>query len=67
MALNPVDLGRVLVLLEMDSAAMLGYTGAVFRRTLGGPWGTAAAVAALVAWVIVPMLVAWRGFRKKDF
>jgi Cu-processing system permease protein len=67
MALNPVDLGRVLVLLKMDSAAMLGYTGAVFRRTLGGPWGTAAALVALLLWVILPMAVAWRGFRKKDF
>ena len=67
MALNPIDLGRVLVLLQVDAAAMLGYTGAVFRRTLGGPWGTAAAVAALLLWVTVPLAIAWRGFREKDF
>jgi Cu-processing system permease protein len=30
-ALNPIDLGRILVLLKMDISAMMGYTGAVFQ------------------------------------
>lgn len=67
MALNPVDLGRVLVLLQVDAAALLGYTGAVFRRTLGAPWGTAAAATALLLWVAGPLALGWRGFRRKDF
>ncbi|HJS46466.1 MAG TPA: ABC transporter permease subunit [Gemmatimonadales bacterium] len=67
MALNPVDLGRVLVLLQVDAAALLGYTGAVFRRALGGPGGTAAALAALLLWVAGPLALGWRGFRRKDF
>lgn len=37
-ALNPIDLGRILVLLKMDVAALLGYTGAVFRQFLGIAW-----------------------------
>jgi Cu-processing system permease protein len=66
MALNPIDLGRVLVLLQIDAAAMLGHTGAVFRQALG-EWGTAAAVGALLLWVTGPLAVAWRGFRERDF
>ena len=67
MLLNPVDLGRVLVLLRLDAAALLGYTGAVFARTLNGPVGTAAALGALTAWMLVPYLVARRAFRRRDF
>ena len=33
--LNPVDLGRVLLLLRLDTAALMGYTGAVFERFFG--------------------------------
>src|SRR6185503_251224 len=29
--LNPIDLGRILVLIKMDISALMGYTGAVFR------------------------------------
>jgi len=32
--LNPVDLTRVLVLLQLDISAMMGYTGAVFKDFL---------------------------------
>ena len=37
--LNPVDLGRVLLLLQFDNAALLGYTGAVFERFFGSALG----------------------------
>lgn len=67
MAMNPVDLGRVLVLLQVDAAALLGYTGAVFRRALGGAWGPAAAAGLLLLWVAGPLALGWRGFRRKDF
>lgn len=33
--LNPIDLGRVLLLLQFDTAALMGYTGAVFERFFG--------------------------------
>ncbi len=56
--LNPLDLGRVLLLLDFDVAALMGYTGAVFRRFLGTALGLTVAGGALVAWTVVPLLYA---------
>ena len=65
-ALNPIDLARVLVLLQMDISALMGYTGALFREWLGSSWGILSAVSILFLWAVVPMLLAVRVFRKKD-
>jgi Cu-processing system permease protein len=67
MLLNPIDLGRVLVLLDLDLSAMMGYTGAVFRRFFGGTLGAGVALGALALWVAAPLGLAARGFRRKDF
>ena len=65
--LNPVDLGRVLLLLRFDTAALMGYTGAVFERFFGAVWGTAIAVGALLAWTGLPVALSLRRFQGKDF
>lgn len=65
--LNPVDLARVLLILKLDVSAMMGYTGAVFSRFLGGWLGTAAAVAGLALWALIPGLFALRAFKRRDF
>jgi Cu-processing system permease protein len=65
-ALNPIDLARVIVLLQMDVSALLGVTGAVLKDFLGSAAGTVSAVAALVLWVILPLALAVRVFRRKD-
>lgn len=65
-SLNPIDLARVMVLLQMDISALMGYTGALFREFLGTGWGIAFAGAALLLWASLPMLLAVRIFRKKD-
>jgi Cu-processing system permease protein len=65
--LNPVDLGRVLLLLQFDTAALLGYTGAVFERFFGSAVGVAVAATALLAWCALPLALAGRRFRRKDF
>lgn len=67
MLANPVDLARVLLLLRLDVAALMGYTGAVFERFFGGPGGTALAAATLTLWMAVPIAIAARRFRRKDF
>ena len=66
-ALNPIALARVLLLLSVDMAALLGYTGAVFERFFGGGVGSAVALGALLAWVVVPLALARRRFVRKDF
>ncbi|HEY7025989.1 MAG TPA: ABC transporter permease subunit [Gemmatimonadales bacterium] len=65
--LNPVDLGRVLLLLQFDIAALMGYTGAVFQRFFGDALGMATAMAALLIWVVMPLAIGLRWFRRRDF
>ena len=65
-ALNPIDLARVVVLLQMDISALMGYTGALFRDFLGTGWGIGFAFLVLLFWVFIPIILAVRVFRKKD-
>ena len=67
MALNPVDVARVLVIMGLDASAMMGYTGAVFQDFFGGSGGMVLAIACLAMWVVVPGLGALRVFSRKDF
>ena len=64
---NPIDLGRVILLLRFDISALMGYTGAVFERFFGGVTGLAVALAALVLWATVPVVLGMRAFQRKDF
>lgn len=66
MTFNPVDLARVLMLLQLDAAVLMGYSGALFKKFLGTPAGSVYAVVSLVCWVFVPLLLGVRVFRKKD-
>lgn len=65
--LNPVDLGRILLLLNLDVSAMMGFTGAVFQRFFGSGTGMAVTLGALVLWVAVPFLAGQRAFVRKNF
>ena len=64
---NPIDLGRVLLLLRFDIAALMGYTGAVFERFFGSAGGVLLSAAALLLWTAVPLAIGLRRFRRKDF
>jgi Cu-processing system permease protein len=37
--LNPIDLGRIVLMLNLDVSAMMGFTGAVFQRFFGSGTG----------------------------
>lgn len=67
MALNPVDVARILVLMALDASALMGYTGAVFQDFFGGRTGLLVAVGSLTTWMVVPGLLALHTFRRKDF
>ncbi|WP_119080984.1 ABC transporter permease subunit [Chitinophaga alhagiae] len=66
MTFNPVDLARVLMLLQLDAAVLMGYSGALFKKFLGTPAGSIYAAASLVCWVLIPLLLGVKVFRKKD-
>lgn len=63
---NPIDLARVLLTLRLDTAALLGYTGAVFKHFFGGS-GSYLAIGALALWIAVPVTAGARAFHRKDF
>jgi Cu-processing system permease protein len=66
MLANPIDLARIVMLLQLDVAALLGYTGAVFRQFFGGS-GLAIAAVALLGWIVAPIWIGMRGFMRRDF
>jgi Cu-processing system permease protein len=65
--LNPIDLARVAMLLRLDTAALMGYTGAVFERFFGSALGVALSAGALILWWAGPLVAAHRRFCRKDF
>jgi Cu-processing system permease protein len=64
--LNPIDLSRILVLLNMDISALMGYTGAIFKEFFGTEKGLIISFAALTIWVLAPVGLALRKFNRKD-
>lgn len=66
-ALNPIDLGRILLLLKTDASAMMGFTGASFKEFFGSTTGILASAFSLVMWALIPYLFAIRTFRRKNF
>jgi Cu-processing system permease protein len=65
--LNPVDLVRVLVTLAVGSGALFGPTSAVLVRMFGATSGVLLGATVLLVETAVPLLVAWRVFRRKDW
>lgn len=64
---NPIDLARVLLLVNSDIAALMGYTGAVFNRFFGTYMGVSLAATSLLIWLAVPLVFGTKQFQKKDF
>jgi Cu-processing system permease protein len=64
--LNPIDLGRILILLKMDISALMGYSGAIFRDSFGSGPGLIVALMVMIAWILVPTWLSLRKFSRKD-
>jgi Cu-processing system permease protein len=65
--INPIDLARILFLIEFNISALMGYTGAVFERFFGDFLGIFISSFFLILWVIIPLFLSTRFFQKKDF
>lgn len=65
--LNPIDLGRIAMLIELDVSALMGYTGAVFQSTLSSVWSGSVPLVIIFLWNVVGYFVAKRVFCRKDF
>jgi Cu-processing system permease protein len=66
MMANPVDLGRILIILQMDLPSLMGYTGAVFREFFGSGQGTVVSAAVLLAYAGLFTGLGLRAFNRKD-
>lgn len=65
-ALNPIDLSRILILLQLDVSAMMGYTGAVFNDFFGTLNGLLFSFFVLLSWIVIPVWLSTHMFNTKD-
>ncbi len=65
-ALNPIDLGRIFIMLKMDVSALMGYTGALYKSFFGSGWGITFTMSVMLLWIVLPLLLTLKVFRKKD-
>jgi Cu-processing system permease protein len=65
-ALNPIDLGRISIMLKMDVSALMGYTGALYKDFFGSATGILFTTGIMFFWIVAPLWWALRVFRKKD-
>lgn len=65
-ALNPIDLGRIVIMLKLDISALMGYTGALFKNFFGNTMGIFYTCGIMFIWIIVPLLCAIKVFNRKN-
>ncbi|MBC8051786.1 MAG: ABC transporter permease subunit [Sphingobacteriaceae bacterium] len=65
-SLNPIDLARILILLQLDISALMGYTGALYQQFFGNGWGVVFTIFMQLVWIAIPMAFSLKVFRKKD-
>jgi len=65
-SLNPVDLARILMLLQLDISALMGYTGAFYKDFFGSSMGLIFSSVILLLWIVLPVWGALRIFKRKD-
>ncbi len=65
-ALNPIDLGRIFIMLKMDISALMGYTGALYKDFFGNGSGILFTAGIMLLWILLPLWIAVRIFKRKD-
>lgn len=64
---NPIDLSRILIILNLDISALLGYTGAVLQKFLGTSTGMISSSFLLMLWIFIPIKWFLYKSKRKDF
>ncbi len=65
-ALSPIDLSRIMILLQLDTSAIMGYTGAIFKEFFGTTNGMIVSFGLLILWIVLPFLYSLFRFKRKD-
>jgi Cu-processing system permease protein len=50
----------------VDAAALMGYTGAIFKKMFGTFAGYIVSLMLMLAWTVFPFLISLKLFNKKD-
>lgn len=64
---NPIDLARILLTMQLDVSAMMGYTGAVLMKFIGKAYGYLLISSSLLLWTFIPLYLLKKWGSKKDF
>lgn len=64
---NPINLSRTLFVLNFDVSALMGFTGAMFKKFYGTSLGTLISAVTLLLWIALPFWFALKNFMRKDF
>lgn len=65
--INPVDLGRIFIILKFDVSALMGYTGAVFEDFFGNNVGLIISLSVQIIWFLISFIFGLKIFKSKDF
>lgn len=65
-SLNPIDLARITVMMMMDTSALMGFTGALYKNVFGSLWGMAVASFLMILWIALPLMRTVKIFNKKN-
>jgi Cu-processing system permease protein len=63
---NPIDLARLQILIQLDVSAIMGYAGAVFKNFLSVTAGMAVTIIIMVFWILLPYFLSIKRFNRKD-
>lgn len=64
--LSPIDLARILIILQLDISVLMGFTGAVFKDFFGTKVGLAISFGMLLVWTLAPYFISRHKFKTKD-
>lgn len=65
-ALNPIDIVRVILTLQMDLSSLMGASGAIMNKFFGGVGGMLFGMFMLLLWTTLPLILGIKIFTKKD-
>ena len=63
---NPIDLARISIMLKMDISALMGYTGALYKDFFGSSTGIIFTSVIMLLWILLPVWLALKIFKRKD-
>ena len=63
---NPIDLARIMALLQLDISALMGFTGSLFREFFGSISGQILSIIVMIIWILVPYFLSLYKFNRKD-